>query len=144
MEKPVILLSEDDDGHVRLIKNNIRRAGINNDIVVFKDGQETLDFLYRNGTGPHRGKQVAYLLLLDLYMPVVNGLEVLKQLKQDNNLKNIPVVVLSTADDPKQIEHCYEIGCSKYIIKPVDYLSFSNTIRQLGRFINREVIPNLN
>ncbi len=144
MNKPIILLSDDDKGHVRLIKTNIRRAGINNDIVVFNDGQETLDFLYRKGAGPHRGKGAAYLLLLDLYMPVVSGMEVLEQLKKDDNLKKIPVVVLSISDDPEQIEHCYEIGCSKYIIKPVDYLSFSDTIRQLGRFIHREVIPSLN
>ena len=141
--KITILLSEDDEGHARLIKNNIRRAGINNEIIVFRDGKETLNFLYREGTGPHREEGVSYLLLLDLYMPVVDGFEVLKKLKKDSDLSNIPIVILSISDDPKQIEHCYEIGCSKYVIKPVDYNSFRNVIRQLSRFIYRDVIPKL-
>ena len=141
--KTIILLSEDDEGHARLIKRNIKRAGINNDIIVFRDGKETLNFLYQEGTGPHLEKGMSYLLLLDLYMPVVDGFEVLKKLKKDINLSKIPIVILSISDDPKQIEHCYEIGCSKYVIKPVDYTGFSNAVRQLGRFINRDIIPEL-
>ena len=141
--KTVILLSEDDEGHAKLITSNIKRIGIKHEIVVFRNGQETLDFFYQKGVGPHREKGVSYVLLLDLNMPLVNGFEVLKQLKQDSKLKNIPVVVLSVSDDPEQIHRCYDIGCSKYVIKPVDHISFSNAIRNLGRYIHRDVMPQL-
>lgn len=139
-----IIIAEDDDGHAALINKNLRRAGIENDIIRFADGQQVLDFLFRKGDGPHRKAGDSYLLLLDIRMPKVDGIEVLRQLKADEELRKIPVIMVTTTDDPREVEHCHLLGCSNYITKPVDYEKFVNAIRQLGLFLMIVQVPAVN
>ncbi|MFH1153665.1 MAG: response regulator [Pseudomonadota bacterium] len=140
----VILIAEDDEGHAVLIQKNLRRAGITNQILHFKDGQETLDFLFRTGPGLHRLSKTPYLLLLDIRMPKVDGIEVLKKIKQDKELKKLPVTMITTTDDPREVEKCHRLGCSNYITKPVDYESFIEATRKLGLFLSVIQIPVIN
>jgi len=140
----VILIAEDDLGHASLIKKNLKRAGISNEIIHFKDGQETLDFLLRRGEEPHRMSGTGYLLLLDIRMPKADGVEVLQQIKQDKELRKIPVIMITTTDDPREVEHCHSLGCSNYIAKPIDYDKFVESIRQLGLFLAVVEVPKIN
>lgn len=137
----VILIAEDDEGHAILIQRNLKRAGIANQILHFRDGQEILDFLFRSGTGPHRQSGIPYLLLLDIRMPKVDGVEVLRQIKQDKGLKKLPVTMITTTDDPREVEKCHSLGCSNYLTKPVDYESFIDATRKLGLFLSVIQIP---
>ncbi|MEN8265329.1 MAG: response regulator [Nitrospirota bacterium] len=130
----VILLAEDDEGHARLIMKNLRRAGLDNRILLFKDGQETLDFLLGTGEGHHRDSTSSYLLLLDISMPKINGIEVLQKIKQDDELKKTPVIMITTTDDPHEVARCHKLGCSKYIIKSDDYEKFVDAVNELGTF----------
>src|SRR5215831_9741047 len=99
----VILIAEDDAGHARLIEKNLSRAGLHNPIHRFDNGQAVLDFLFCRGPGPHRAGDIPYLLLLDIRMPKVDGIEVLRQIKADLELRKIPVLVLTTTDDPREV-----------------------------------------
>ena len=136
-----IIMIEDDEGHARLIERNIRRSGVNNDIVPFANGTEAVKYLFGNdGSGlHHRGK--ALLILLDLNRPDMTGIDILRQLKANRYLKSAPVVVLTTTDDAHEIKRCYELGCNVYITKPVNYESFANAIRQLGLFFSVIQVP---
>jgi len=138
----VILIADDDAGHVRLVEKNLQRAGLHNPIERFENGQAILDFLFARGTRRRAG-ECAYLLLLDIRMPQVDGVEVLRQIKADPNLKRIPVIMLTTTDDPREVERCHTLGCSSYVVKPVDYEKFSDAIRQVGLFIALVQIPEL-
>lgn len=141
----VILIAEDDEGHAALIKKNLKRAGISNEIMHFRDGAEALDFLMgSNGGGPHRKPNIAYLLLLDIRMPKVDGVEVLRQVKGHEELRKMPVIMITTTDDPREIENCHTLGCSNYITKPIDYEKFVESIRQLGLFLMVVEVPQLN
>lgn len=136
----VILVADDDEGHVRLIEKNLRRAALGNRIERFKDGQEVLDFLFCRSTRG-REKGVPYLLLLDIRMPKVDGLEVLRQLKDDLELRKIPVIMLTTTDDPREVERCHLLGCSNYIVKPVNYERYAAAVNKLGNFITLLKVP---
>lgn len=140
----VILVAEDDDGHARLIEKNLTRAGLSNPIMRFDNGQAVLDFLFRRGEGPKRGGEMPYLLLLDIRMPQVDGIEVLRQIKQDAELRKIPVIILTTTDDPREVERCHAIGCASYIVKPVDYDKFAEAIKGLGLYISLVQVPEIN
>jgi len=140
----VILIAEDDEGHAALIKKNLKRTGIINEIIVFKNGQDTLDFLFKKGKGPHRIKRTPYLLLLDIRMPKVDGEEVLRQVKQDKELRKMPVIMITTTDDPREIETCHALGCSNYVTKPVDYDKFVDAIKKLGLFLLVVEVPTIN
>ena len=140
----IILIAEDDEGHAALIRRNLRRAGLSNTILHFKDGEETLNFLFRRGEGPHRETGSPYLLLLDIRMPKVDGVEVLRQIKQDEELRKMPVIMITTTDDPKEVENCHYLGCSNYITKPIDYDKFVEAIRQLGLFLMVVEVPQIN
>lgn len=139
-----VLITEDDDGHAELIIDNLRDAGLTNDIVRFRDGQEVLDFL--TGTPDMtatRQSGTAYLLLLDIRMPRIDGVEVLRRIKTSPDLQSLPVIMLTTTDDPREIKLCYELGCSCYITKPVDYNRFSEMLTRLGQFLMVVQIPGL-
>ncbi len=140
----VIVIAEDDDGHATLIRKNLERAGILNEIIRFKDGLETLDFFLEGEGQTHRKADIPYLLLLDIRMPRVNGFEVLRKLKADENYARMPVIMITTTDDPKEVQKCHEMGCSNYIAKPIEYEMFVNAIRQLGLFLLVVEVPNLN
>ncbi len=139
----VILIAEDDDGHFFLIKKNLERVGINHSIIRFIDGQEILDFLFRKGKGPIREFDKGYLLLLDINMPKMNGVEVLRLIKDEPELDNIPVVMLTTSDDQAKADECRELGCTAYIVKPVEYDNFVSTIKDIGQFLSVVVIPEI-
>jgi CheY-like chemotaxis protein len=140
-EPLTIVLAEDDDGHANLIHRNLERAGLTNGFVRVRDGQEALDLI--RGEGEHAGREIHgdYLLLLDINMPRVDGIEVLRQVKADPNLATIPVIMLTTTDDPREVERCYKLGCNVYITKPVAYDKFVEAIRQLGLFLQVVKIP---
>lgn len=140
----IILIAEDDEGHAGLIQKNLSRAGIANRIIHFRDGQEVIDFLYFNGDGPHRKSGDAYILLLDIRMPKLDGVEVLKIIKGDAELRKIPIIMITTTDDPREVENCHKLGCSNYITKPIEYDSFVNSIRQLGLFLSVVQVPAVN
>jgi len=140
----VILIAEDDAGHARLIEKNLARAGLRNPIQRFDNGQAVLDFLLRNGSGVRRAVETPYLLLLDIRMPQVDGIEVLRQLKQHPELRKIPVIMLTTTDDPREVERCHAIGCSSYIVKPVDYDKFAEAIKSLGLYLSLVKVPEIN
>ena len=139
----IILVADDDPGHARLIEKNLRRSGLRNSIERFENGQQILDFLFQRGEGPHRSKDISYLLLLDIRMPQVDGVEVLRQVKGDPELKKIPVLMLTTTDDPREVERCHALGCNNYIVKPVDYEKFAEAITQLGLFISLVQVPEI-
>jgi CheY-like chemotaxis protein len=142
MSTPVtIVMIEDDEGHARLIERNIRRSGVNNEIVPFSNGTEAVNYLFgKDGQGLER-KGEALLILLDLNLPDMTGIEILRQVKQSKYLKCAPVVVLTTTDDSQEIKRCYELGCNVYITKPVNYENFANAIRQLGLFFSVIQVP---
>jgi CheY-like chemotaxis protein len=136
-----IVMIEDDEGHARLIERNIRRSGVNNEIIPFTNGTDAMKHLFGNdGTGLNH-KERALLILLDLNLPDMTGIEILRQIKDNKYLKATPVVVLTTTDDSQEIKRCYDLGCNVYITKPVNYESFANAIRQLGLFFSVIQVP---
>ena len=139
----LVLIAEDDEGHAALIKKNLKRAGIHNPILHFKDGQAILDYLFKRGPGPTWTSGTPMVLLLDIRMPKVDGVEVLRQIKQDRELRKIPVIMVTTTDDPREVERCHAIGCSNYVTKPVDYEKFIKAIRQLGLFLAVIQVPKI-
>jgi CheY-like chemotaxis protein len=142
MSKPVtIIMIEDDEGHARLIERNIRRSGVNNEILPFTNGTDAVNYLFgSDGTGVAH-KSNALLILLDLNLPDMTGIDILRRVKENDYLKCVPVVVLTTTDDSHEIKRCYELGCSVYITKPVNYENFANAIRQLGLFFSVIQVP---
>ena len=132
-----ILIAEDDEGHAILIRENLEAAGLRHRIEHFRDGQAILDFLAARPLEPHEN----YLCLLDIRMPKVDGIEVLRRLKSDPRLRQLPVIMLTTTDDSREVERCYELGCNVYIQKPVDYDRFADAIRRLGLFVPLLLIP---
>ena len=137
----VILIAEDDEGHAGLIRKNLQRAGIVNPLVHFKDGHEVLDFLFRKPGAIGREPGKAYVLLLDIRMPKLDGVEVLAAIKQDEELRKLPVIMITTTSDPREVEKCHALGCNNYITKPVDYEAFVQAIRQLGLFLSVVQVP---
>ena len=127
-----ILMAEDDPGHASLIRRHIKRAGIENRIVHFKDGQAVMDFLREPRSS---SSDPCYLLLLDIRMPKLDGIEVLELVKTDDHLKSIPVIMLTTTSDPATIKHCYELGCTNYIVKPTSVGKFAKVIAELGKLL---------
>lgn len=136
-----IVLAEDDDGHATLIKRSLKRAGFMNEIVHVTNGQEALDFAHSRGAYDGRVHAEHPLLLLDINMPVMDGIETLRQLKANEKTKSIPVVMLTTTDDPNEIERCYQLGCGIYITKPIDSEKFSEAINRLGLFLQVVKVP---
>jgi CheY-like chemotaxis protein len=134
-----IVMIEDDEGHARLIERNIRRAGIFNDIRHFTDGSSALHYLENDNSGPSLNGPA--LVLLDLNLPDMSGIDILARVKSNDRLKRTPVVVLTTTDDKVEIQRCYDLGCNVYITKPVNYESFADAIRQLGLFLSVIQVP---
>lgn len=140
--KPVsIVMIEDDEGHARLIEKNIRRAGVNNEIIPFTNGTDALAYLFgADGSGlESSGRQL--LILLDLNLPDMGGVDILEKIKSNVHTKRSPVVVLTTTDDSREIQRCYDLGANVYITKPVNYEGFANAIRQLGLFFSVMQVP---
>ena len=128
----IILIAEDDDGHAELIKDGFIESGVMNHQMRFKNGEEIWHFLSGIGTTV-RDKTKSYLLHIN--MPLMDGMEVLKNIKLDEELKHIPVVMLTTTDDPKEIDACYKLGCNFYITKPVKFSLFADVLNRMGLFL---------
>jgi len=140
--EPTILIVEDDEGHAILIRENLEMAGLRNPIRHFRDGQAILDFFFdRSGRALSAHHDGTYLLLLDIRMPKVDGIEVLRRLKSDPGFRKLPVVMLTTTDDTREVERCHALGCNVYIQKPVDFDKFAEAIRRLGLFVSLLLVP---
>ncbi|MBP8848998.1 MAG: response regulator [Breznakibacter sp.] len=125
-----ILIAEDDDGHADLILEGLRDVGVSNEITRFSNGLDVWNFLNNQTFADNN-----FLLLLDINMPKMDGVEVLKKIKAHDLLKTIPVIMLTTTDDPKEVEACYQYGCNLYITKPIDFMKFAETLRRIGLLI---------
>jgi CheY-like chemotaxis protein len=135
-EAVTIVMVEDDEGHARLIEKNIRRAGVCNTIHHLCDGTTALAHLLDPAVAAS-----PLLVLLDLNLPDMSGIDILTRLKGHERLKLVPVIVLTTTDDKLEVQRCYDLGCNVYITKPVDYEAFAQAIRQLGLFLSVIQVP---
>ena len=135
MEEKIILLVEDNPDDVELTLRAFKKNNISNRVIIAKDGAEALDFLF--GTGTYAGRELKDLpvvILLDLKLPKIDGLEVLKRIRQDNRTKLIPVVILTSSAEPKDVVNGYSLGANGYVRKPVEFSQFVEAMRNLGLF----------
>jgi two-component system, response regulator len=131
----VILLVEDNPDDVELTRRAFKRSNIANEIVTVSDGQEALDYLF--STGMHSGRDAAcmpHVILLDLNLPKISGLEVLRRMRADERTRRIPVVVLTTSNEEKDVIGSYDLGANSYVRKPVDFAQFLDAARHLGLY----------
>lgn len=135
-EVATLVLVEDDEGHAILIERTLRRFGFENDVVHCRDGGEAVDFFF---TSSPRAKAMA--VLLDLNLPILGGLQILERLKSDPRTCLIPVIVLTTSENPTEIERSYQLGASGFVTKPVDYERFGEAIRSVARFLTIITLP---
>ena len=138
---PCVLIAEDDEGHATLIRRNLKRAGLGENSVYLKDGQELLDYVYKRAQFSQRQASDAVAIIADLNMPRLNGFEILQRLKSDEELSRIPVYVMTTTDNPTEIERCYELGAAAYLVKPLDYGVFGEMVRRLAEFLASIRLP---
>ena len=129
-----ILLVEDDPRDVELTMTALEDYNLTNEVVITHDGEEALDYLYCRGKFASRVRQNPAVMLLDLKLPKVDGLEVLEKVKSDENLRVIPVVVLTSSREEKDMVASYKLGVNAYVVKPVDFHEFVNAIKELGVF----------
>jgi two-component system, response regulator len=131
-----ILLVEDNPADAKLTKMALQEANIRNEIVHCKDGEEALDYIFSRGV--HAGKKPPHaeigLILLDLKMPKVNGIEVLRELKANDNTKKIPVAVFTSSKENPDVEECYRLGVNTYIVKPLDFGQFASIVKETGLY----------
>src|ERR1700745_3004741 len=129
-----ILIVEDDPKDVELSLTALEQYNLANEVVVTRDGEEALDYLYCRGKFKDRPDGNPAVLLLDLKLPKVNGLEVLQQIKSDERLRMIPVVMLTASHEEKDMVRSYQLGVNAYVVKPVDFHEFINAVKELGMF----------
>jgi len=135
--KLTILLAEDDDGHATLIRRNLERTRLAAEVVRMRNGQEVLDYFATETHTP----EVRTLVLLDLSMPKVDGIEVLRRIKANPATRAVPIYMLTTTDNPLEIDRCFELGCNAYLTKPVAYQAFIDAIQRLCGFLEITQIP---
>ncbi len=131
-----ILLVEDDPGHAKLIIRNLQRANVTNNLIHFSNGKDVIEFL---NSESHR--KTYYLMLLDLNMPVMDGYQVLEQMKNNPSTQRIPIIILTTTDDQREVNRCYDLGCNVFLTKPIDPDLFSQAIHKLGLLLSIVTIP---
>lgn len=129
-----ILLAEDNENDVELTLTALQESRLSNEVEVVHDGAEALDYIYQRGRFEGRGDGLPCVILLDLKMPRVDGLEVLRQIKSDASIRHIPVVMLTSSREEKDLVMSYEMGVNAFVVKPVDFDQFLNAIRALGMF----------
>ena len=129
-----ILLVEDDPRDVELTLTALREHNLANEVVVVKDGAEALDFLKRRGAFSSRAEGNPAVVLLDLKMPKVGGIEVLETMKSDDFLKTVPVVILTSSRESQDLDKCYRLGANAYVVKPVQFQEFLDAVKELGLF----------
>ena len=134
-ETPIILLVEDNTSDIELTFRAIQRLDVNFDIIVCRDGQEALEFLFARGKYASRNiNELPQLILLDINLPKINGISVLHEIRNSEITKCIPVVMLTTSDERSDIQTCYENMANSYVRKPVDYVDFCDTLKELGNY----------
>lgn len=134
-KNPIILLVEDNADDVELTRRAFEKAKLLNELVVARDGQEALDYLFATGAYTGRDPDDApHLVLLDLKLPRVDGLEVLRRIRADERTKRLPVVILTSSREDKDILNSYDFGANSYLRKPVDFAQFTDAARQLGLY----------
>ncbi|MBF0128181.1 MAG: response regulator [Magnetococcales bacterium] len=131
-----ILMVEDEEAHALLIERNLRRCGLTNTIVRLHNGREALDYLFNRGRYAERQRPLHLLVLLDLNMPEVDGYQVIREMKEDERCRVVPIVILTTTDDTQEVQRCYDLGCNNFVTKPVDPMDFAKTIQSMGLLIN--------
>jgi len=129
-----ILLVEDDPKDVELTINALSEYCVANEIAIARDGEEALDFLYRRGTFASRLEGNPVVILLDLKMPKLDGIQVLRHLKTDEQMRCIPVVILTSSREDRDLVECYKLGVNAYVVKPIRFTEFVEAVRQLGIF----------
>lgn len=134
-----IVMVEDDLGHALLIEKNLRRFGVVNAIHHCEDGQTAIDYFFDNGKVRNISDQT--LILLDLNLPIRDGFEVLEMLKKNEKTRKIPIIILTTTSNPREVDRCYQLGCNIYITKPVDYQSFTAALEKLGVLLDVVKLP---
>ena len=134
MEQKTILLVEDNPDDVELAKRAFQKNNIKTNIIIARDGAETLEYLNAKSKFRDEALVLPHLILLDLKMPKVHGLEVLKQIRENVQTKFIPVVILTSSQDKKDILRGYELGANSYIVKPIDFLRFSEVVQQIALY----------
>jgi CheY-like chemotaxis protein len=135
MKEPgTILYAEDDERDIELTMEALREHNLANSVKVVRDGEEALDCLYRRGAYKDRVGEDPVLILLDIKMPKVDGLQVLRQIKSDRRLKTIPVVVLTSSREEKDLLESYQLGVNAYVVKPVDFENFVKAVKEIGLF----------
>lgn len=137
-----ILLVEDDDGHARLIERNLRKVNLANPIDRVRDGLEALEYLHNQGAFADRCRYSRpRLVLLDINMPRMDGVEVLERIKADEQLRCVPVIMLTSTDNQAEIDRCYSVGASGYVAKPVNIGSLGEKLQRLGMFLEIVELP---
>ena len=129
-----ILLAEDNANDVELTMTALRENHVANEVTVVRDGAEALDYLFKRNAYAHRTGGNPAVLLLDLKMPKVDGIEVLRQVKGDPQLRTIPIVVLTSSREEQDLARTYDLGVNAYVVKPVDFLEFVDAVKLLGGF----------
>lgn len=129
-----ILLAENDPRDVELTLRGLAEYRLANEVFTVSNGEEALDYLYRRGSFSDRAEGLPAVILLDLKMPMVSGLEVLEQLKADDRLRRIPVVVMTSSREDRDLEECYRLGVNAYVVKPLDFLEFVSAVKTVGLF----------
>ena len=135
MSLPVILLVEDNASDEELTLRALKKAGVANEVVVARDGPAALDFLF--GRGAHAGRdtrQLPQVVLLDLNLPKLGGLEVLRAIRADERTRHVPVVILTSSNEDRDLLDGYRSGANSFIVKPVDFMQFAEAVRQLGLY----------
>ena len=129
-----ILLVEDDPKDVELTLTGLAEYNLANEVVVARDGEEALDYLYRRGSHEKRANGNPAVMLLDLKLPKVDGFEVLQQIRSDEQLKMLPIVILTSSHEERDLVRGYRLGVNAYVVKPVDFHQFVNAVKELGVF----------
>lgn len=129
-----ILMVDDDINDVTLMVNALREAHFGNEIIVAEDGEEALDFLYRQGKFADYQGDLPIFILLDIKMPMLNGIEVLKLIKKDRSFDNIPVIMMTSSRDTRDLDECYENGANSFVVKPVNISDFIDVVKKVGQY----------
>jgi CheY-like chemotaxis protein len=129
-----ILLADDNANDLELTQRALAQYKLVNEIVVVRDGAEALDFLYRRGSFSARHEMDPMVVLLDIKMPKVDGIEVLRAMKTDARFQHIPVVMLTSSRQGPDVEECYQLGANAYVVKPVDFAQFADAVKTIGKF----------
>ncbi len=126
-----IIVVDDDDGHCELVSRNLRRGGIGNPLVALTDGAAALDYVFRRAAHADRPRDADVLMLLDINMPGISGIEVLRQIRADPNNRRLAVLMLTTAENSREVDQCHHYGCDRYVTKSVEPARLIEAVRCL-------------